>query len=106
MQHSFTIFRERGKTGEDGGEAEVPLLVPPQLPSPQLLQSLRLGEERGEEEPQNLSHTLIHAHPLIDNLALPGSSTTHLENTNKKVSIYERPTCPQFPLPVKAELAS
>ena len=33
MQQSFTKFRERGKTGEDGGEAQVPLSVPPQLPT-------------------------------------------------------------------------
>ena len=36
MQHSFTSYRERGKTdqdGLDGGEAQGPLLVSPQLPT-------------------------------------------------------------------------
>ena len=55
MQHSFRTFRERGRTGQDGGEAEVPLSVPPPPPT-QLLQSKRCT---GEEEPQKFSHTLI-----------------------------------------------
>ena len=66
MQHSFTTYRERGRTeqdGLDGGEAQVPLSVPPQLPttttSPQLLQMKRWGEESREEEPQK---TQSHSH--------------------------------------------
>ena len=31
--HSFTTFRDRGKTGEDGVEAQVPLTVQPQPPT-------------------------------------------------------------------------
>ena len=30
MQQSFKTFRERGKTGYDGGEAQAPLSAPPQ----------------------------------------------------------------------------
>ena len=63
MQHSFTTFKERGKTGQDGGEAQLPLSVPPQLPTttstPQLLQMKRWGEENREQEPQK---TQSHSH--------------------------------------------
>ena len=44
MQHSFTTFRERGKTGEDGGEAYLPPSVRPHyLPPPLSLPPLNGG---------------------------------------------------------------
>ena len=54
----------------DDAEAEVPLSVPPQLPTntstPQLLQSQRWGEESRDEESQKLSHTPIHDYSILD----------------------------------------
>ena len=60
MQHSYTTFREREKTRWDGGEAYLPLSVPPPLPPPpKLLQMKRCGRESREEEPQK---TQSHSH--------------------------------------------
>ena len=50
MQQSFKTYRERGKTeqeGLDGGEAQVPLSVPPQLPTNTTITPTHTDEEVG-----------------------------------------------------------
>ena len=70
MEHSFTTFIERGR--QDRMEEKQRYhyqyhhnYLPPPLPR-QIFQCKRWGVERREEEPQKLSHTLIHAHSLFD----------------------------------------
>ena len=56
-------IQRKGKKGQDGAEAQVPLPLPPQLPTttttPKLLQMKRWGEESREKEPQK---TQSHSH--------------------------------------------
>ena len=66
MQHAFTIFREREKTRQDGGEAEVPLSVPPQLPTTTTTSPLPIcnrsrggGRKVGRNNLRKFSQTLI-----------------------------------------------
>ena len=63
MQHSLTTFRERGKTEWDGGEAEVPLSVPPQLPNPHHYPTTPTEQEvRGGKKGGITLETQSHSH--------------------------------------------
>ena len=69
--HSFTTFRERGKTGEDGIDAQVPLSVPLQPPTttttpPTLTDEKVGGRKERKKNLRKLSHTHTHAHSDLD----------------------------------------
>ena len=81
MQHSFTTYKKRGGR-KDGGEALIPLSVPPQLPttktSPPTLTDEEVVEESREEEPQKTqSHS--HSCSFRSRPVILGGITNHMQ---------------------------